>query len=283
MTDTATRHQDQIDYWNGPGGAKWVANQRRTDRLLGVVADLLIAQAQIARGSTVFDIGCGCGGTTLSLADLVGPEGRVMAFDVSAPMLDVARQRLADRRNVECVLGDAQTYRFAQSAADLLLSRFGVMFFGDPTAAFSNMKRALKPGGRIVFACWRPIAENPWMQLPLHAAYKHVPRLPRPAPEDPGPFSFADPERVTRILTGAGLAPPRFTPADLTIDLAMGGGLEAAVDQACEIGATSRALQGQPAEAIALARAAVREALAAHVTPEGVKLGAAIWLVESTA
>jgi SAM-dependent methyltransferase len=283
MTEPATLHRDQIEYWNGRGGAKWVAQHRRTDQMLGAVGDRLIAQARIARGSTVFDIGCGCGGTTVALADHVGPEGRVTAFDVSAPMLDVARQRLADRANVECVLADAQTYRFPASAADLLLSRFGVMFFGDPTAAFSNMKRALKPGGRIVFACWRPIAENPWMRLPLHAAYKHVPRLPKLGPEDPGPFSFADPDRVTRILTGAGLAPPRFTPADLTIDLAMGGGLEGAVDQACEIGATSRALQNQPAEAIAAARAAIRDALAPHATPEGVRLGAAIWLVETAA
>lgn len=281
MTEAATLHQDQIDYWNGPGGAKWVAQQDRTDLMLAPVAERLLAQAKVPRGGTVIDIGCGCGATTLMLADLVGADGHVTALDVSAPMLEVARRRLAGHRNVQCILGDAQTYAFPAGIGDLLFSRFGVMFFGDPTAAFANMRRALKPGGRVVFACWRPIAENPWMQVPLHAAYKHVPRLPKPSPDDPGPFSFADPERVTRILTGAGLAAPRFTPCDLMIDLATGGGLDDAVDQACEIGATSRALQGQPEEAVAAVRVAVREALTEHVTPQGVMLGGAIWLVES--
>jgi SAM-dependent methyltransferase len=283
MTETATLHQDQIEYWNGPGGAKWVAQQARTDRMLRPVLDLLIAEARITRGAAVVDIGCGCGASTLALAELIGPEGRVTALDVSAPMLEVARRRFAGRSNLHCVLGDAQTHRFPAAAADLLFSRFGVMFFGDPAAAFANMRRTLKPRGRIVFACWRPISENPWMQVPLHAAYKHVPRLPKPGPEDPGPFSFADPARVTRILTGAGFEPPRLTPCDLTIDIATGGGLDQAVDQACEIGATSRALQGQPPEAVSAARDAVREVLASHVTPQGVMLDAAIWLVESTA
>jgi SAM-dependent methyltransferase len=282
MTQTATSHQDQISYWNGPGGAKWVAQQERTDRMLAPVADLLVAHAKIPVGGTVIDIGCGCGATTLALAELVGPKGHVTALDVSAPMLEVARQRLAGRGTVECILGDAQTHAFAPGTADLLFSRFGVMFFGDPTAAFANMRRALKPGGRVVFACWRPIGENPWMQVPLHAAYQHVPRMPKPGPEEPGPYSFADPERVTRILTGAGFAPPRFTPHDVTVDLASGGGIDDAVDQACEIGATSRAIQDQPEDKIAAVRASIREALVPHVTPAGVTLGGAIWLVDTT-
>jgi SAM-dependent methyltransferase len=283
MTDAATLHQDQIAYWNGVGGAKWVTQQARTDIMLAPVADALIAHAAVPQGANVLDIGCGCGATTLILAEKVGPNGGVTALDVSAPMLDVARRRLAGFDAVRCVVADAATYSFSPAAADLLVSRFGVMFFGDPVAAFANMRRGLKQSGRVVFACWRPIDQNPWMQLPLHAAYKHVPRLPRPAPDDPGPFSFADPARVTRILTGAGLTPPRFTPLDVMIDLATGGGIEEAVEQACEIGATSRAIDGQPHDAVAAVKAAVREALAPHVTPTGVRLAGAVWLVDSAA
>jgi SAM-dependent methyltransferase len=281
MTETATLHQDQIDYWNGTGGAKWVEQQERTDRMLAPVADRLIPHAKVSAGDVIIDIGCGCGVTTLTLSELAGPDGRVTALDVSAPMLDVARRRLAGRPNARCVLADAQTHAFPAGSADLLMSRFGVMFFGDPTVAFANMRHALKPGGRIVFACWRPIAENPWMQVPLQAAYQHVPRMPKLSPDDPGPFSFADPERVTRILTGAGFAAPRFTSCDLMLDLAAGGGLDEAVNQACEIGATSRAIQGQPDELVAAARVSIREALAPYATSNGVALGGAIWLVDA--
>lgn len=281
MTDTDALHVDQIAYWNGPGGAKWVAQQAATDIMLAPVAEALIAHANVPPGGTIIDIGCGCGATTLALAQKVGSAGKVTALDVSAPMLDVARRRLAPFDRVQCIVGDAATYDFPAGAADLLISRFGVMFFGDPTAAFANMRRGLKPDGRVVIACWRPIDQNPWMQIPLHAAYKHVPRLPRPAPDDPGPFSFADPARVTRIFVGAGLTPPRFTPLDVSIDLASGGGLDAAVDQACEIGATSRALQGQSDEAKEAVKLAVREVLAPYVTATGVPLGGAAWLVDS--
>ena len=164
---------------------------------------------------------------------------------------------------------------------DAVTSRFGVMFFGDPRAAFANFGRTLKPGGRIVFTCWQKIDENPWMQIPLLAAYAHVPRLPKPGPEDPGPFAFADTERVTRILTGAGFSNIRFTPRTLPVDIAGGRGLEDAVEQAAHIGATSRAIEGQPDTARRAALNAVREALRPYATPTGVLMKGTIWVVEA--
>jgi SAM-dependent methyltransferase len=281
MTDTADPHRDQIAYWNSAGGQKWIAAQAHTDIMLAPVSDVLLAHARPGFGTSVLDIGCGCGATTLELAKAVGPAGRVLGVDVSEPMLAFARARLAPHANVELVCADAAAYPFTP-LADLAISRFGVMFFGGPTAAFANIRRALKPGGRLVFACWRKLEQNSWMQLPLHAAYNAgIPRMVRPGPEDPGPFSFADPERVTRILTGAGFSPPRFSPLDFSLDIAAGGGLDAALQQSITIGAASRALQDQPDALREAAVRAIEEALRPHREGDAVRLQAAIWIVDS--
>jgi len=280
MKTTDELHQDQIDYWNGPAGNSWVEGQDRMDRILLPVQDAAIAHARAKPGETVIDVGCGCGSTTLALAALVGPTGRVIGPDVSAPMVALARKRSAALPNVEYVVADAASHPFPPAIADLLFSRFGVMFFGDPRAAFANMRRALKPTGRVVFACWRKLDENKWMQVPLHAVYEHVPRLPKPEPEDPGPLSFADSDRVTRILTGAGFAKPKLTPVDLMLDLATGRGLDEAVLQCREIGPASRALKDQPPELVAKAVESIRAALPPYVQGHTVKLPGAIWLVD---
>jgi ubiquinone/menaquinone biosynthesis C-methylase UbiE len=281
VTNAAQLHQDQIAYWNSTGGAKWIAAQERTDLMLAPVSAALMAHAAPKPGMTVLDIGCGCGATVLALAEIVGPAGKVIGLDVSEPMLTWARKRFATLKNVELVCADASAYSFAGSA-DLMVSRFGVMFFGDPVAAFVNLRQALKPGGRLAFACWRKFDENPWMQIPLHAAYEAgVPRLPRPGPEDPGPFSFADQSRVTRILTAAGFSQPRFTPLDLQLDIAAGRGLADAVEQSLNIGATSRALQDQPQDLRSAATEAIAKALSPYAVGNKVELPAAIWLVDS--
>jgi SAM-dependent methyltransferase len=281
MTASSDPNQDQIAYWNSSAGKKWLAAQEHTDVMLAPVSQVLLTAAAPQQGAAVLDIGCGCGATTVELAEAVGSQGRIFAIDVSEPMLGRARERLSAYPHVELALADASVYAF-QSFADLAISRFGVMFFADPTAAFANVIRALKPGGQLVFACWRKLEENPWMQVPLHAAYNAgVPRVERPGPEDPGPFSFADPERVTRILSGAGFQIPRFTKADVRLDVAAGGGLPAAVHQSLTIGATSRALQDQPDDLRKAATDAVEEALRPYLKDRTVYLPAAIWLVES--
>jgi len=273
-------HRDQVAYWNGVGGGHWVDEQATTDRMLQPVLDALLAKAAAKPGETVLDIGCGNGLSSIELAKQVAPNGRVVGLDVSGPMVAVARKRAAGIKNLEFIAADAVTHPLTPFA-DLLISRFGVMFFGDPVAAFSNLRKAMKPTGRLVFACWRKFDENPWMQIPLRAAYAHVPRLPQVGPEEPGPFSFADKERVTRILTGAGFKTPRFTPVDLSFDIGGGAGLEGAVHQATKIGATSRALQDQPEATVAAALEAIRAALSPHVKGSAVVLPGAIWLVEA--
>jgi SAM-dependent methyltransferase len=277
MSDARERHAEQLAYWNGDGGGHWVAQQAHTDAVLAPVADALIAHAAPGADETVLDIGCGCGATTLLLAPLVA---RVIALDVSEPMLAVARRRAAGLANIAFVDADAASYA-TPSPCDLLVSRFGVMFFGDPVAAFANLRRSARPGGRLVFACWRAIGENPWMQVPLHAAYQHIPRLPKPEPDAPGPFAFADPDRVTSVLTGAGWPAPHFSKLDVMLDIAAGGGLEAAVHQATHIGAASRALREAPEDSRPAAIDAIRAALAPHGEGGRVALAGGIWLVTS--
>ncbi len=277
MTDTDAFHREQIEYWNGGGGERWVAQQAHTDAMLAAVAERAIAHSGAASGERVIDVGCGCGATTLLLADRVGAQGSVLGLDVSAPLLSVARRRSADRPNVSWLEGDAATVALP-GGMDLLFSRFGVMFFGDPVSAFAHLRTALRPGGRLVFACWRSLDENGWMKVPLAAAYQHVPKVPKLEPGEPGPFAFADPGHVARILAAAGFTAPRFTPLDLEFDIAGGGGLDRACRQAVEIGAASRALRDHP-DAKPAVIATLRERLRPYLRGDSVLLPGAVWLV----
>ena len=279
MTPSQAFNEEQRARWNGADGEMWARHYDRMDRVLAPITGPLLAFAAPSTGSAAIDVGCGCGGPTIELARMVGPSGRVIGLDVSEPMLARAKERAREYTNVTYLLGDAAELPLDNLRADLMVSRFGVMFFGDATAAFSNLCKALVPGGRLRFACWRPIQENPWLQVPLHAVYEHVPRLPKPAPEEPGPFSFADPERVTRILTAAGFTMPSFTSLDIRFDLAAGGTLEDAAVNASENGPARRALAGHPDDIRSRAVDSIRRALAPHASPAGVELAGAVWLV----
>ena len=177
------------------------------------------------------------------------------------------------------MLADATVYPFKSASADILFSRFGVMFFAQPSDSFANMRKALRPDGRLVFACWRTPRDNPWMMLGLQEAYKHVPKLPEMKPDDPGPFSFANEERVRRILDQAGFTDVGLERVDLSLDIATGRGLEAAIETVLAIGPASRALENQPADKVAAATQSIRTALAAHQKGETVPLGGSIWIV----
>ncbi len=279
MTPAQAWNNDQRALWNGADAEYWVREQERMDRTLAPVTAPLLSFAAPVAGSTVVDVGCGCGTTTIELARAVGPVGRVVGVDVSEGMLGLAKERLREFGNATCLLGDAAELPLAEIGAELIVSRFGVMFFGNPTAAFTNLRTALIPGGRLRFACWRPIAENPWLQIPLHAVYEHVPRMPRPDAEEPGPFSFGDTARVERILKGAGFAEISFTPLDVRIDLAPGGTLDDAAAQSSSVGPAKRALKEQPDDVRAAAIESIRRALAPYASPDGVKLAGAVWLV----
>ena len=233
----------------------------------------------------MLDIGCGCGATVLALAEAVGPRGRVTGVDISAPMLAVAGERIAAAGlSQAAVLGaDAATEPFAPGAVDLAFSRFGVMFFDAPVEAFINIHRALKPDGRLVFACWRPFKGNPWFHMPYKAAVPHLPEQEKPDPAAPGPFAFAEPDRVTRILGLAGFSDVRIEAFDAPLTLGRTGEAEEAMRFIVQVGPVSRALStGTEAQRAAGGRAIV-EALRAADGPEGIRLGAQCWFVSARA
>jgi ubiquinone/menaquinone biosynthesis C-methylase UbiE len=280
--DTPAGHDqnaDQIAYWNGPGGQHWTDRQQTQDILLAPVSDILIDRANAKAGERIVDVGCGCGATTIAFAQKVGPAGHVFGIDISAPMLARARQIAPAGIPVDFVLADATVYPFVSGSFDLVVSRFGVMFFAKPAISFANMRKALRPSGRLTFACWRQPRDNPWLMAPLQAVYKHVPKLPQLGPEDPGPFSFASEQRVIRILSEAGFSGIEMEPCNLSLDVAVGRGLDAAVETALEIGPASRALEGQPPEVRAAAANSIREALAPFASGNAVPLAASIWIV----
>jgi SAM-dependent methyltransferase len=279
MTPAEAFNEDQRQRWNGIDGEYWINNQDRLDRTLAPVNGPLLEFAAPRAGSTVIDVGCGCGATTVEIARSVGPSGRVVGIDVSSGMLAVAAERLREFNNAECVLGDAAELPLSDLAAELIVSRFGVMFFGDPMDAFANLRTGLAAGGRLRFACWRPIGENPWLQIPLHAIYEHAPRLPKPDPDEPGPFAFADPARVTSILRAAGFTAPSFTPLDVEMDIAAGGTLEDAAIQSSAMGPAKRALADQSDDIRAAAIESIRRVLAPYASAAGVNLPGAVWLV----
>jgi SAM-dependent methyltransferase len=271
----------QADYWNANAGHKWTEHQEHQDQVLRPVSDRLIAAAKPKPSERVIDVGCGCGATTIQFAEHVGREGAVLGLDVSEPMLARARER-ARGLPITLALADATVHDLTSHDADLIVSRFGVMFFADPAKSFANLRRGLKPGGRLVFACWREPKQNPWLILPLREAAKHTPPLPETNPEDPGPFAFASEARVRRLLTDAGFVDIDLEAQDLELDIAVGRGLETAVRAAMTIGPTSRMLDDQSEVVRAGAAADIRKVLAVHARGESVPLGAAIWIVTAS-
>jgi SAM-dependent methyltransferase len=260
--------------WSDASAAKWVRLQERTDAQLGALGLFVIDRLAPAPGERVLDVGCGAGQTVLQLAERVGSEGSVVGLDISAPMLARARERVSEAglSRVELVLGDAATQRF-ERPFDVLFSRFGVMFFEDPVAAFANLRAALRPGGRLGFACWQAPERNPWVALPLDAARKIAPGQALPAllePERPGPFFFSDPAFVERILSRAGFIEIAVEPRELDAPLGDARTLDEAVDFSLEIGPTARFVSEAEPALVPAMRAAVREALSAFVSERGV-------------
>jgi SAM-dependent methyltransferase len=274
--DAAGPNAAQIAYWNESAGPSWVAMQDALDHELEELGLAAMAALAPREGERLADIGCGCGATTLELARRVGPSGAVLGVDISAPMLAVARERakaagLAQARFVEA---DAQTHAF--EPVDGGFSRFGVMFFADPVAAFANIRRGLRPSGRVAFVCWRPLMENPWMTVPMAAVLPLLPSPPAaPQPGAPGPFAFADRDRLFGILRDAGFADLSIEPLDAKVAW---GDLELSVRVALRLGPVAGLIRENPDLADRMAEA-VRTALAAHVGAEGVRLDSASWIV----
>jgi SAM-dependent methyltransferase len=266
----------QVEYWNGRVGERWARRYGRIDQNLQQITPRALEFAGARAGETALDVGCGSGTTTLALAAAVAPGG-VTAIDISRPMLEVARARVAEAgHDIAFHLADASDFAFAPKF-DLVFSRFGVMFFADPVAAFANLRRALKPGGRLRFVCWRKVAENRWASAPFEAA-KHL--LPPQEPSDPfapGPYAFADAARVEKILSDAGFRD--VTVEGLDCSFYMGADADEAALEALNVGPLAYAAR----ELDEAARAEVHKTVAAmmgqYATQAGITPPAACWLV----
>jgi SAM-dependent methyltransferase len=268
----------QIDYWNAHVGRTWAEHHEALDRQIQPLGDVALEALAPVSGERILDIGCGCGETTLALGQSVGPDGMVEGIDVSGPMLEIARRRptLPKSGTVTFRQADAQTEQFALGGYDAFYSRFGVMFFEDPVAAFANLRLAIKPGGRFAFVCWRALEDNPWMVEPLAAAQPYLPPRVLGDPMGPGPFAFANPERLTAILTQAGWDSMRLTRFDTRIGA---GDVDAALDLALRVGPLGSGLRESP-HLVPIVAPLVREVLSRYLTPDGVRMPASVWIVQ---
>ncbi|MGK7651131.1 class I SAM-dependent methyltransferase [Roseovarius sp. B08] len=197
---------EQAEHWSGKAGEVWVREQAMFDGLMAPVLDLLLDRAGLQASDRVVDIGCGTGAALIAAAQIVGEGGHVTGLDVSGPMLELARQRLGAEGvgNATCVLADAQVHPFGDMAADHVVSRFGVMFFDDPVAAFANLRTALKPDRRMTFVCWAGMEVNPWFRIPAEAAKSVVGAPPPQDARAPGPMAFSEADYVRDVLESAG-------------------------------------------------------------------------------
>lgn len=271
-----TENQKEIEYWNGPAGLRWVRNQERMDDTLAPLDGPLIELARPVAPERVLDVGCGCGATTLALADRA-PGIEVVGLDISEPMLARARERAAGRPGVSFVAADAAHARF-DAPFDLVFSRFGVMFFVDPVAGFANLRALAAPGARLAFVCWRAQDLNLWASIPLQAVAPLAPPQP-PDPLLPTAWSLDDGDRLRRILDEAGWQHATIEPLDLTLRITRGGGLDAAVEAVTQIGSASRIYAVLDEAGRAEARARLAEVLSPYLDAGGLSMAGAVWLV----
>jgi len=275
----AQPNREQVTFWNEQAGRRWVAMQRDLDAQLEPFGNAVVGKLGLVSGERVLDVGCGAGATSLMLAERVRPR-QVVGIDISGPLLERARQRGEGIENLRFENADAQTFAFAAASYDAVFSRFGVMFFADPIAAFSNLRKALRTGGKLGFVCWRAMRDNPSFTLPLEVALPFLPEPPQPPePGAPGAFALADENRTREILERAGYGDIEISPHDAELLFAGRSDLEGAVDLALQVGPLSRAIPTLPETTLAQGRSAVRDAFAPYHSASGVTLPSATWIV----
>ena len=280
MTDRPSPNADQAEFWNGPGGETWTSQRDRFNTMLRAIGAEAIKRAQPQAGEHALDVGCGTGETTGDLARHVAPGGSVTGLDISELMLSEARRHNQDHDvPVRFHVADAQVHAFKDATFDLVFSRFGVMFFEDSVAAFANLRRALKPEGRLAFACWQSVDRNGWVHVPRDIVAQHI-ALEGPAdPTAPGPFAFGLEGRAADLLRAAGFADVTVEPHATQVVMGGGGSVEAAVLAVTDQGPLSRAIHDAPEEVQQRIRDDLTAALSDHAHDDGVRLGAGVWLV----
>lgn len=276
-----TDNEDQKTYWSDKAGQSWVALQGVMDATLAPVLDLVLDRAGLQTGQTVLDVGCGAGTSTVQVAQRVGPQGHALGVDISDTLLAKAKDLAKATPHASFLLADAQSYRFETNSFDHLLSRFGVMFFEDTTAAFRNMAKALKPDGKITLGAWGPAPNNPWFMIPARVAAKRLGTPPKTDRTLPGPFAFEDQNRVIEMLENAGLRDVTATTHRLM--LTPPAGLEEVADQCFAIGPVSRVVEhfNGTAEDVAAIHEGIIEEFSPFQTPNGIQIPADINLFEA--
>jgi SAM-dependent methyltransferase len=257
----------------------WLEIREPLERQLGPLGQAAMAAIQPMRGERVLDIGCGIGGTPLALARAVGASGQVVGVDLLQAAIDVAQRDPGLPKNLTFLCGDVQSYPFHAGSFDVAFSRFGVMFFADPAAAFSNIRRALRPGGRLGLVCWRGLSENELDELPLRAASSCLPAPLVADAASSGWFSFSDRESIREILASAGFADVKIVPHDEQVGC---GNFQAMVDVCSRVGALGKILRDHP-ELRSKAVQALEQALRPLDGPNGPDLRAATWIVTARA
>jgi ubiquinone/menaquinone biosynthesis C-methylase UbiE len=271
------------DFWNSAATRAWAEQHERIDRALTDLTSETLNLAEPRPGERALDIGCGSGTTLLALAERVGPSGHVLGADIAQSSVERARERIsaAGLRHADAICADVAAHSFAPGSIDLAFSRLGVMFFSDPTAAFANVRRALRPGGRVALATFRRAKESPWPNAVVDALRHLLPPTIPPAPEEPGMFSWGDPARVHRILEGAGFRDVSLTPVDILMQLAGSGGVAEATEFALLFGPLTRVVPNLSAQQRDVVRATLETFFRGHAGPQGVTLPAAFWVVRA--
>jgi len=279
-------NEEQIALWNGDMAANWVEHDALMEAMLAPVGEKILDTLSLSATARALDVGCGCGHPTLSLARRIGPDGSVTGIDVSAPMLALAEhlaiRDTADRAEVTFLKADAQTHAFEPESLDIVFSRFGVMFFEDPVAAFRNIHNALAVTGQMAFCCWQPRAVNPFMTVPAMAALDLLPASPEMPPRTPGPFAFEEANYVETILTEAGFSDIAITPICHPLVFGSGLSIEEIVERLVNIGPIAQMVREAPEEL----QQPVRDRVIAAVSPyygerTGMTLDGQFWQVNA--
>ena len=282
------QNKSQIEFWNGDTGRNWVAYDALMEAMLKPIGETVLDVFQFLPHARALDIGCGCGHPTLSLATRIGPGGSVTGVDISAPMLSVAHELTATNEHKGASINflevDAQVHPFEPGNFEHVFSRFGVMFFEDPIAAFRNIHHALTASGTLAFCCWQSRTVNPFMTVPAQAALELLPDPPEMPPRAPGPFAFAEPDYVDAILSQSGFSNIDIT--SLSHDLVFGAGLPLSeiVEHLVKIGPIAQMVREAP-DAL---QQPVRERVATALTPfftenGGINLEGNFWQVMANA
>ena len=282
------QNKSQIEFWNGDTGRNWVAYDTLMEAMLQPIGEAVLDAFRFEPHARALDIGCGCGHPTLSLATRIGPGGSVTGVDISAPMLSVARELTATNEHKGASINflevDAQVHPFKPESFEHVFSRFGVMFFEDPIAAFRNIHHALTASGTLAFCCWQSRTVNPFMTVPAQAALELLPPPPEMPPRAPGPFAFAEPDYIHSILSRSGFSDISITP--LSHDLVFGAGLPLSeiVEHLVKIGPIAQMVREAP-DAL---QQPVRERVATALTPfftenGGINLEGQFWQVTADA